>query len=523
MDKPVDRSVAALRARAQAARRRGDAAAEGLWRRRAAAAAEATPGDRQHRAEVLATLGFAARAAALGHDPLRTPRATPGRAAIDPAGMHIYYSTRQARPDETDRVDLARRIGASDYSYGFAMRGFAEALTQIGLPCTEIRQPEGIADIRLRSTAACNIHLGFYPPEGLRLLKGAYNIACVAWEFDRLRLPAEVVDPHAFADQARMLALPDALWVPSRHGAAAIARSVATPIHTVPSPVAASLRDGARAGPPQPDRQRALAATLDAVSWQPLAILPRLQAAMNRTADLHRHGLSHILATLPGDAPPAIFLTVLNVHDYRKQIRPMLLGFAEFGQSHPNALLLVKSSTPARGEQPIASLLLAEQIFDVGSRSRPIVNDRIWITDDVLTREELGRLYDIAGFYLCTAHAEGQNLPLLEAMGRGVVPVSVDHTAMADYIRPDNAIPIRSVRRPFDMRLSRRYGLYGLETNFVETADVRAALAAAVAQSPADYAARALAAHATVRDDYGPATLLRALDAAIIAAQAAHG
>ncbi|WP_197277026.1 glycosyltransferase [Sphingomonas profundi] len=466
--------------------------------------------DRRAHGAALAALGFAGRAAAI-LGPSETP-AAPMPTAIDPAGIHVHLSTREARLDETDRGGLARRIGTGDYSYAFAMRGFIEGLARIGVPHTILPDPAGIADIRDRSPAACNIHLAFYPPEQLRLLKGAFNIACAAWEFDRLRLPAETLDPHAFADQATMLALPDMIWAPSAHGAGAIAASVATPVRTVPSPVSATLRAGG--GLPTAERIAAIAARLAAISWQPLAIFPRLQGEMNHTADLHRHALADILAHA-GTATPTIFVTVLNVHDYRKQIRPMLQGFAEFSRSRPDALLLVKSSTPARGVQPINSFLLAEQIFDVGELSRPLVSDRVWITDDVLTRTEMDDLYDVAGFYVCTSHAEGQNLPLLEAMGRGVVPVSVDHTAMADYVRPDNAVPIRSHRRPFDKRLSRRYGMFGLETHFVDPADVRAALAAAMALPPGDYAARAAAANATVRDLYGEAALLRALREAI--------
>ncbi|TVV70743.1 glycosyltransferase [Sphingomonas solaris] len=201
-----------------------------------------------------------------------------------------------------------------------------------------------------------------------------------------------------------------------------------------------------------------------------------------------------------------LFVTVLNVHDHRKQLRPMLEGFVAFSQTHPDAVLLVKASTPHRGVS-INHVLLHEQIAEPGAHPRMLVSDRVWITDDVLTRTEMEQLYDAGAFYLCTSHAEGQNLPLLEAMARGAVPVSVDHTAMADYIRPDNAVPIRSTRQPFGMRLSRRYGMTGLATHFVEAADVRMALAEAAALGEADYAARSAAACATVRNDYGTARL----------------
>jgi glycosyltransferase involved in cell wall biosynthesis len=59
-------------------------------------------------------------------------------------------------------------------------------------------------------------------------------------------------------------------------------------------------------------------------------------------------------------------------------------------------------------------------------------------------------LYRFSSAYLCSSLAEGQNPPLQEAMAYGVVPVTTRHTAMLDYIREDNAVIIRSQRRPID-------------------------------------------------------------------------
>src|SRR5262249_30508702 len=42
----------------------------------------------------------------------------------------------------------------------------------------------------------------------------------------------------------------------------------------------------------------------------------------------------------------------------------------------------------------------------------------------------------------------GQNLPLQEAMAWGLVPITTRHTAMLDYVSEENAIVIRSERRP---------------------------------------------------------------------------
>ena len=51
-------------------------------------------------------------------------------------------------------------------------------------------------------------------------------------------------------------------------------------------------------------------------------------------------------------------------------------------------------------------------------------------------------LYKSARFYLTAASTEGLNLPLIEAMSFGIVPVSPRHSAMIDYINPCNALII---------------------------------------------------------------------------------
>src|ERR1700694_254729 len=55
-------------------------------------------------------------------------------------------------------------------------------------------------------------------------------------------------------------------------------------------------------------------------------------------------------------------------------------------------------------------------------------------------------LYPISDFYLCTSVAEGQNLPVIEAMAHGVVPVSTINTAMLDYLSRDNCVEIKTRR-----------------------------------------------------------------------------
>lgn len=414
----------------------------------------------------------------------------------------VFLSAPTAPVSEDQKEATAAGLGQADYSYSFAMRGFIQALEELEIDHTVIVKPEYISDIRKRSTAETNIHIGFYPPDRMRVLKGAYNVNCFAWEFDRLRSPEESYSHHAFSQQAEMLSVPDELWIPSSQGVDAVKAVVSRPVTRVPAPILGAHARRPRDGrPTERDIARA-GRDLAGVNWEPLAILPRVQNTMDGAARARGSTLASLLASL-GLEKPTLYLSVFNVHDYRKQIEPLLEGFLRFAETDPNAILLLKMSTPHRGKRLANRILLEEQVADAGRMVRPMVSDRIWITDDVLTRGELNRLYDAACFYVCTSHAEGQNLPLLEAMARGVVPITVDHTAMADYISDNDAVVIPSHRRPLDIRLTARYRMYGVETNYVDAPDVQAALRTARDMPEGDYAHKSAASWEEVRSQFG--------------------
>lgn len=427
-------------------------------------------------------------------------------------GLHVFLSVNVGKVAENDKAAVGANLGASDYSYAFAMRGFIQALEMLGIEHSVIQNPEYISDIRARSGAAHNIHLGFYPPEGMRVLKGAYNINCCAWEFDRLRSPAEVTSYHAFADQATMLNVPDEIWTPSQAGAEAfIASGVTRPVRMVSAPVMENI-----AGQPRP-RFRTwghvdkIASRIGLGSWQPLAILPDVQPSINLASASRRSSLRALIQNSDGAEPPPIFLSVFNLHDRRKNAKVMLDAFMAFSASNPDALLLLKVSTPSRGHVPVNQLIMEEQLFTAGDMVPMMVSERIWLSDQILTRDELTALYDLADFYVCTSHGEGQNLPLIEAMSRGVVPVSVDNTAMSSYIRPENAVVIPSHEGVLNRKLAGRYGMFGAKTFYSSSDDTAAALEQAVALDAATYEVRSANAIEAIRETFGPASFEEAL------------
>jgi hypothetical protein len=83
---------------------------------------------------------------------------------------------------------------------------------------------------------------------------------------------------------------------------------------------------------------------------------------------------------------------------------------------------------------------------------------------------------------------------------------------MADYIRPDNAIVIRSESRPFTRRLASRYHMYGISTWYTSAEDVFSAFLCASEMDRDTYAARSAAASRVVADQFGTEPLRAALN-----------
>lgn len=403
----------------------------------------------------------------------------------------IISTSSQTRSLNLDNAStLTKELGRANYSYTIAKQKFLDAFASAGILTYDIKNP-AIYSPRHNSydlDILASIHLAFYPPESLRLLKGAINIICFAWEFSTIAKTPSTTAPHAFADPISMLNLVNGVWTPSNYAKAVIEREIGRPVTCIPAPIESTPASKRERLNDRGERQVNLGKRLAHIRAVPLCIWPPNQTEANRLAAASPTRLLEVFERVRSFAPSAlVYLTVFNPHDARKGVGETLEAFVRFAQAVPNALLILKTSSHDDTQGTINGRLLSHQVARSNSLASQLVSGNILIINDTLTREEMNLLYDISDFYLCTSRAEGQNLPLLEAMGRGCVPVSVDHTAMSDYINTRNSIVIDSKKEPLPFEISQKYGLYGADWFTATPQDIYQSLSRTATMSRSEY------------------------------------
>jgi glycosyltransferase involved in cell wall biosynthesis len=348
------------------------------------------------------------------------------------------------------------------------------ALAHLGIEARELIRPEmysaTVAFQSLGEFRKGNVHLIFKPIEEIRILRGAYNIACILWEFDQLNDRARTANPCS--NYVRMLNTVDEVWCYCRFTRDVVQRYFSN-VRLVPVPFQA------------PGRTERETAALP----RELRPIPALRVAEKRFGTL-----GGFLERIP--RPDFVALTVFNPWDWRKNIGNMLNAFALFQRDKPGAVLILKWIVDNNTHRLEDSLTLLDRYCNDDALGSNI----LVITSD-LPEQALAQLYQFAEFYLCASHCEGLGMPLLEAMGQGAIPITVNNTAMADYINVKNAFIVPSKRE-----LARQESNISRNPNLTwYTADVTPialALERAFRASPEARREKRRAAIATLRTDY---------------------
>ena len=135
-----------------------------------------------------------------------------------------------------------------------------------------------------------------------------------------------------------------------------------------------------------------------------------------------------------------VYTALLNPADGRKNWEDILTAFCCTFRDQPDKTLILKMSHRSRSVFQGKLLLLF-------SRLSPF-KCRVVAVHGFLSTEQLNALIDSTDFFVNASTAEGQCLPLLEFMARGVPAIAPDHTAMKTYINRENAFVVQSSEQP---------------------------------------------------------------------------
>lgn len=407
------------------------------------------------------------------------------------------------------RHSLGKFLGRSGYSYSIAMNKFAVALKEENIAAREISFPAIVRDAReLVDGTGELVHLAFYPPEDLRLLKHAMNIIMFPWEFSTLRTDDMLYSSHPFHSQLGMIETADAVWTPSHYSAEVIRRSTKTPVVVVPAPIRYY-----HGNPVSRTKDRALRRSrsleiLSNIDCVPLSVFPRRQAEASKKAYRDKMFLKEKISTILSQHSNAhIYLTIINPHDARKGLREGIEAFVRFSQEYGGAVWIIKTSSHDDNLETINTRIFTHQFAREDIYVGQYFSDGILLCNNPLLTTELEALYSLSDYYICTSYAEGQNFPLQESMALGVVPISVRNTAMNDYITAENAIVIECHEQALPPAVARKYGLCGAKWFVANPHDIFESLRYSFNLREVAYDRLSQSAVSTIRDQYSTSTV----------------
>ncbi len=135
-----------------------------------------------------------------------------------------------------------------------------------------------------------------------------------------------------------------------------------------------------------------------------------------------------------------IYTSVLNPGDDRKNWRDMLTAFCFAFRNEPRATLILKMTHHSLGAFLGQVHYMLQRIGEVKCR--------ILVLHGFLDDENYQRLVDASTYCINTSRCEGLCLPLMEYMSLGIPAVAPRHTAMLDYVNPENTFIIHSTQEP---------------------------------------------------------------------------
>jgi glycosyltransferase involved in cell wall biosynthesis len=140
--------------------------------------------------------------------------------------------------------------------------------------------------------------------------------------------------------------------------------------------------------------------------------------------------------TVPVQVEGVIFTAVLSPKDGRKNWQDILTAFIAAFRDQKNVTLVLKmiGADPNYWWWEFHTIVKALPAFDC----------RVLVLSGYLADDDYGKLIAATHFVVNASLAEGQCLPLVEFMSGGRPAIAPLHTAMLDYITPQNAVIVAS-------------------------------------------------------------------------------
>jgi glycosyltransferase involved in cell wall biosynthesis len=396
-------------------------------------------------------------------------------------------------------ASISDALGAPEYSYWFVRRAFWPVLERFGIvvPVTDPQREVPAIYAGAKAHGQDCVFFSFDPPHKTVVGLPCRTIPVFAWEFDTM--PDEAFGDDYRNDWRNVLAQTGSAITHSDFSKAALRRSMGQdyPVWSIPAPIWDANADFA--GEAQPYHPATT------VSFNALVIDSRVVDlgvfSMSRS---YSDGLESLrgLARYLAEASPtttvtlsgAIYTAVFNPIDGRKNFNDLLGGFLWAFRDTEDATLILKIThfDPVRGLMPV--------LADLAKHGR--YKCRVLLLHGMLPDAEYRDLVRVTSYAVNASTNEGQCLPLMEFMSAGRPAISPAHTAMLNYIRPDNSFVVKHSDRlavwPHDPRLSYRSRRHMVSVE---------ALVAAYRESytvakhdPARYAAMSNAAHLALRE-----------------------
>ena len=357
-------------------------------------------------------------------------------------------------------IDARTGLQKRDFSYGVFFSSFSKCLNRLGIEFEHLPRPEIYPETK-HTDSSLKIHLIIRKFPAIRVVAGAYNIAVIAWEFEKLQSEYSY-EEGPFYDQLGTLMRVEEVWATSTHMTKVLRSNGIEQVHFLPSPVAAPFWLG-------PLTEAAFIQRRSSRYFGRLAFLPTF--SLTAISGLDGEGTKNeefelpLLKRIKNPDVAIIYISVFNPEDPRKNVETLIQVFASFSYNNSNSYLILKCNTELKSAA--LRLLLVSRIASTVSMN---CDNIIFLCDD-LSVNQLADLYRLCDFYLCLSHGEGQNLPLQESMACGCIPVSVENTAMSDCVTANSGFVIKSTLSNIGKKVC-FHNIPGLEWYTCSVADV---------------------------------------------------